>query len=212
MIRCSITLILLILLLITQRGASLGLAAGDINFMLNGNKVKTLSPQPFIQDGKVLVPLRFIAEQLGAKVTWNNKDMKAYIKKDNRSVTLQIDSRLIEYDIDGKMYHICDVAPFIVEERTFVPLRIISNVLGVSIDRDNIERTIYIDTLKLSNGTPFYDLNIDTIEPRQRISGITQLQISFPEGKATDATEIKFLLLEPETRQGVVVARGTYNR
>ena len=120
----------------------------------------------------------------------------------------RIDSRLVEYDRAAKTC-ISDVAPFIVEDRTVVPLRLISNALGVDIGWDNDTRTVHIDSSKTSAITPFYDMQISSVAPGQVITDITYLKAAFPVGVPTGASEIRYLLLNPGTGRGVVVARGS---
>jgi flagellum-specific peptidoglycan hydrolase FlgJ len=185
-----------------------GMAATDIRLVIDGSVIET-SPQPFIHNDRTLVPLRVISEQLGADVGWNDEDRTVHIKKGDRSVLLRIDSRLVEYDRAGeKTYNVSDVAPFIVEDRTVVPLRLVSNALGVDIGWDNSTRTVSIDSSKTAAITPFYDMQISSVSPGQVITGETELAAVFPGGVPTGASEIKYMLLDPGTGRGVVVARG----
>lgn len=204
-----LTVLILAAIILGQWGNPQGLAANDIRLVIDGSAIET-SPQPFIHNDRTLVPLRVISEQLGAEVGWNNEDRTVHIKKGDRSVLLRIDSRLVEYDRAGeKTYNISDVAPFIVEDRTVVPLRLISNALGVDIGWDNDTRTVHIDSSKTSAITPFYDMQISSVAPGQVITDITYLKAAFPGGVPMGASEIRYLLLNPGTGRGVVVARGS---
>lgn len=49
---------------------SLGLAAQPIRLVVNGREVKA-DPPPQMIGGRVFVPIRFVAEALGAKVEWD---------------------------------------------------------------------------------------------------------------------------------------------
>ncbi len=204
-----LTALLLTAVILGQWSNLQGLAASDIRLVIDGSVIET-SPRPFIHNDRTLVPLRVISEQLGADVGWNNEDRTVHIKKGDRSVLLRIDSRLVVYDTAGqKACNISDVAPFIVEDRTFVPLRLISNALGVDIGWDNDTRTVRIDSSKTSDITPFYDMQISSVAPGQVITDITYLKAAFPGGVPVGASEIRYLLLNPGTGRGVVVARGS---
>ena len=186
-----------------------GLAAADIRLLIDGTVIEA-SPQPFIQNDRTLVPLRVISEQLGADVEWDDQDRTVHIQKGDRSVLLRIDSRLVEYDRAGeKTYNISDVAPFIVENSTVVPLRLVSNALGVDIGWDNSTRTVSIDSSKEAAVTPFYDMYITSVSPGRVITGEAELAAAFPGGVPAGASEIKYLLLDPATGRGAVVARGS---
>ncbi len=203
-----LTVLLLAALIFMQWSIPEGLASTDIRLVIDGESIET-SPQPFIHNDRTLVPLRVISEQLGAQVDWNDQDRTVHIVKGGRSVVLRIDSRLVEYDTGEKTYNISDVAPFIVEDRTFVPLRLVSNALGVEISWDDSSRTVYIDSTRAASISPFYDMEISSVVPGQDITGTTQLQASFPAGVPEGAAEIRFLLLNPDTGRGAVVARGS---
>lgn len=43
------------------------------------DKLITLNKAPFIENGRTLVPIRFIAESLGANVEWNHDEYAVYI-------------------------------------------------------------------------------------------------------------------------------------
>lgn len=203
-----LTVLLLGAFILGQWGIPPGFAATDIRLVLDGDLIET-SPQPFIHNDRTLVPLRVVSEQLGAQLEWNDDDRTVHIKKDNCAVLLRIDSHLVEYDRAGeRIYNISDVAPFIVDDRTFVPLRLVSNALGVDIRWDDSSRTVSIDSSKPSDIMPFYDMQISSVSPGQAITGTTELRASFPGGVPSGAAEIKFLLLRPGTGRGTVVARG----
>ncbi|HCT31301.1 MAG TPA: sulfurtransferase [Bacteroidales bacterium] len=52
-----------------------------VSLIING-KQNPVETQPFIRDGQVFVPVRFIAEELGAQVVWDDKNYSVLINKD----------------------------------------------------------------------------------------------------------------------------------
>lgn len=58
--------------------------AGDrvVKLIVNGQEV-SVNPAPFISDGRVFVPVRFVAERLGARVDWNDGNSAVLISKDH---------------------------------------------------------------------------------------------------------------------------------
>lgn len=185
-------------------------AADDIRLIIDGDPIQ-IEPelQPFIHKDRTMVPLRVISEYLGAQPEWDGQDRTVHIQKNDTSMLLRIDSHLVEYEKAGEgIYNISDVAPIIVKDRTFVPLRLISNGLDVDISWDDFSRTVSIDSSKSADIKPFYDMRISSVTPGQIITGITQLQAVYPGNFPADVAEIKFLLLKPGTGRGVVVARG----
>lgn len=200
--------VFMLALVFFQFNAPPEVAAGDIRLVIDGESIDT-SPQPVIQNSRTLVPVRLVSEKLGAQVEWNEQDRTVHIVKGSRSVLLRIDSHLVEYNAGEKVFNLCDVPPQIIEDRTFVPLRLVSNALGVGIEWEDASRTVYIDSTEAASITPFFDMKISSVQPGQVITGITDLQAYFPGTVPAGAAEIKFLLINPETGRGTVVARGS---
>jgi len=186
--------------------AGICFAASSVRIVIDGEELIS-DPNPFIENGRTLVPIRFISEKLGAKVEWNNEERVVTIEKGNRKVILRIDSHLVIYDEEKGLYGLSDVAPKIVEGRTFVPVRLVSNALGVGIEWDPITRTVYVDSGKSSEITPFYDVKL-AMENGSRITGRTLLGINLPEGYDKNDKHVKYVLLDPGTAKGFVIAMG----
>ena len=206
--KVSILFALILALAFANIGNQKSLAAAQIRLVIDGKDV-TASAIPVIENDRTLVPIRVIAEELGAKVTWNEKDRTVLINKDSVSILLRIDSHLIEYQNNGKIYSLSDVPPKIIKDRTFVPLRLVSNALGIGTEWAGAKRVVYVDSQQTTIFTPFFDMEILGVNPGQVITGKTDLQISLPNIDLKNATEIKYLLLDPKTAQGIVVGRGS---
>lgn len=183
------------------------LAATQIRLIIDGQDI-TSSALPIIENGRTLVPIRIIAEQMGAQVNWNGDDRTVQIVKGDNLVLLRIDSHLVENENKEKTYSLCDVPPRIINGRTFVPLRLVANTLGLEIEWDDESKSVYIDSNKASMATPFFDTKILSHYNGQVITGKAELQIKLPSTDLKDPKEIKYLLLDPKTAQGHVVARG----
>jgi len=182
-------------------------ADSSIKLIVDGEDI-TSSTKPVIKNDRTLVPIRMVAEQLGAEVTWNNDDRSVLIIKDDMTVLLRIDSYLIEYDNGEKTYNLSDIAPQIIGDRTFVPLRLVSNALGVGIKWDNDTRSVYVDSTEKSDIAPFFDMKISNVISGQVITGKINLQSILPSELPKGASEIKYLLLNPEDAKGFIISRG----
>jgi len=183
-------------------------ADGPIGIMIDGKRV-TSDPESFIKNDRTFVPIRIIAEELDAEVSWDNEKRTVHISKDDMQVSLVIDSHLIEYTIDNEtIYNLSDVAPLIQEDRTFVPIRLVSNALGVGIDWDNDKRAVVINSKEKSSVEPFFDVNISSVKSGQVITGTSNLSIT-TKSEIKGAAEIKYLLLNPDTKKGFIIAKGT---
>lgn len=113
-------------------------ASSEIKIMVSGKEIKPETPA-YIENGRTMVPLRFISEALGEKVDWN-AETKSVIIGDNKAV-LAIGSK--EIDANGKKIAI-DSPAVIKNSRTFVPLRAISEILGAKVDWDGATKTVSI--------------------------------------------------------------------
>ena len=87
----------------------------------------TLDQAPVIQEGRTLVPLRFIGEALGALIEWNPDNRTVTYTTPDTQILLTIDNP-IAY-VNGKPVEI-DVAPTIINNRTLVPARFVSETMG----------------------------------------------------------------------------------
>jgi len=74
----------------------------DIKLVVDGKDI-TERANPVLIENRTMVPIRFISEEIGAKVTWDPEERTVLVVKDNRSVFLRIDSHFVTYD-DGKFY------------------------------------------------------------------------------------------------------------
>ncbi len=98
---------------------------------------------PLIEDGRTLVPLRAIFEALGAEVLWDGK---------TQTVTALAGATQIELTIGHSTAHInnqphaIDVPATIINGRTLVPLRFVSEALGAKVKWDGSTQTISIAT------------------------------------------------------------------
>ena len=112
---------------------------------INGIIMK-MEVAPFIKDGRTFVPVRYVAEPFGAQVIWNGTE---------RKVTL-IHKKLIELWIGNSQAIVdsipvyidpqnLDVVPFIMEGRTFLPLRFVSEAFGAAVNWDSITKKVTIE-------------------------------------------------------------------
>ncbi len=201
-------IVMLIMIVMLINLAPYAYAESPIKLIIDGKAVKD-GPEAFIKNDRTLVPLRIIAEELDAEVAWDNENRTVHISKEDLHVVLTIDSSLIEYTIDNEtIYNLSDVAPLIKEDRTFVPIRLVSNALGVGIEWDNGRRTVVIDSSEKSEIESFFDVEITSVKSGQSITGTTSLSTQLkdlPKG----AAEIKYLLLNPDTKKGFTIAKSS---
>ncbi len=113
---------------------------------VNGEKLEfTDNVTPFIdeQSERTLVPMRDIFEAVGAVVQWDESTQTVIAVKDSSFVTLQIGSEKAFVNSEEKQL---DVKALIKDDRTFVPLRFVSEALGAEVEWDNDNYTVVIKT------------------------------------------------------------------
>ena len=122
-------------------------AENNIKIFVDGSRVN-FDVAPQIINNRTFVPMRAIFEALGAKVTWDSETKSALARTDDISVTATIDSNKLIIDGDTKTM---DVAPQIVNNRTMVPARFVSEAFNADVLWDGTSQTIHItsaDVLK----------------------------------------------------------------
>jgi GH18 family chitinase len=106
-------------------------------------KAAAMNPQAFIVSGRTVVPLRYLVEDpgYGGQIEWDNAKRQVILHKGDMEMILTIGSKRAV--VNGKSATL-EVAPFISESRTFVPLRFISEYLGAEVGWLDHERTAVV--------------------------------------------------------------------
>jgi hypothetical protein len=115
-------------------------AQQGIRVYVDGRIVNFDVPPQVIQ-GRVLVPLRGVFEQLGATVDYDARTQHIVALRGSQNVELTIGSR--QAQVNGTP-HLLDVPAFTINGRTMVPLRFISESLGAEVQWIDASRTILI--------------------------------------------------------------------
>ncbi|AUG57873.1 copper amine oxidase N-terminal domain-containing protein [Acetivibrio saccincola] len=115
-----------------------------LRVVVNGNRVNFPDAEPFIDDnGRTQVPVRFVSEALGAEVGWEGSTKTVTISQGDKEIKIVIGKK--DYTINGEK-NLMDTEALLKEDRTFVPIRFVSEGLGARVDWDPAVRTVYIDT------------------------------------------------------------------
>ncbi len=144
----------------------------DTKVELN-NRVLGFSQPPIMEDDRTLVPMRFLFEQMGAEVTWDEATQSATatintsalgaegasatgratlsnsdisfpnLAKTEKSVTFSVDNTTAT--VNGAPA-IMDVPARLINDQTFVPLRFLSENLGYTVDWDETTNTAIVLT------------------------------------------------------------------
>lgn len=115
-----------------------------IKIYINGQVVESDQP-PLLIDNRTFVPIRVIAEDLGATVDYKKEDRIVTIKRDKTNILLTIgdDIARISSDVETRPA-ILDAPAFLRNDRTYLPLRSISELFGMQVNWDGGKRAVYI--------------------------------------------------------------------
>ncbi len=134
---CSVFVIVIFVCAVTSV-----MANSDIKVKLDGEQIKFDVPPQIIND-RTMVPLRAIFEALGATVDWDGDTRTVTSTKDNTTIKLTIDNATMHVNEETRTL---DSPACLVEGRTLVPVRAISEAFGTTVDWIGEERTVLITT------------------------------------------------------------------
>ncbi|TBL81340.1 stalk domain-containing protein [Paenibacillus thalictri] len=114
--------------------------------VVNGSILIQFDVQPEIANGRTMVPVRAITEALGYTVSFRDSDRSVQLTKGNVTIELYIDKTGIKRVEKGKpeVAKETDVAPYIKEDSTFVPIRFFAEEIGLNVQWNNATRTAII--------------------------------------------------------------------
>ncbi|WP_019639142.1 family 10 glycosylhydrolase [Paenibacillus fonticola] len=141
--------LLLVLMMVWPFSAQTNAAAArPIEIILDGITLTSDVP-PYIKakDNVTMVPLRVISEGLGAQVDWAASSKTVTIAKAGNTVVLRTGSTTAQ--VNGQALKL-DVSVEINEGRTMVPLRFVSEQLGLQVDWNSSTRRIALTSSGLA--------------------------------------------------------------
>jgi Leucine-rich repeat (LRR) protein len=102
-------------------------------YFVNDIKVN-IDVAPIIKNGRTFLPVRYVAESLGANVAWNEAERKITVTIEDTKVEMLVDTDIAM--VNGRAKEI-DEPPFIEKGRTLVPFRFLSESLGCKVEWDD---------------------------------------------------------------------------
>jgi hypothetical protein len=111
--------------------ANMAFADGEmpITVVVDGSQIQ-FDVEPVIEEGRTLVPMRFIFEALGAEVTWQEETRTATATSGERTIVITVDdSNMLK---DGETV-VLDVPARLIDGRTLVPVRAVSEGMGARV-------------------------------------------------------------------------------
>ena len=154
-------------------------AAKEVKIEIDGKEMVPKDMPAVIIDGRTMLPMRQIAQELGCEVNWNEAAKQIYVMRGSDIIVFTVDSKT-GYE-NGKEFTM-DVPATIVNDRTMLPVRALADALHLNIKWNDPNRIVSIQ----SGDTVVKD------EPKAPESGQTTAGtltgIQTPSAKDTDQT------------------------
>lgn len=118
-------------------------AAKEVKIEIDGKEMVPKDMPAVIIDGRTMLPMRQIAQELGCEVNWNEAAKQIYVMRGSDIVVFTVDSKT-GYE-NGKEFTM-DVPATIVNDRTMLPVRALADALHLNIKWDDPNRTVSIQS------------------------------------------------------------------
>lgn len=115
---------------------------GQKSLMMNGKKV-AIDSAPLLKNGTTYVPIRHVLDAFGGQATWNSSAQRVTVLRGGKLMDLTVGKK--ELVLNGKRISAA-VAPMIQGGRTLVPLRLVSEQLGLKVKWDKKTKTVTIQS------------------------------------------------------------------
>ena len=126
-----------------QNIKALGGVVGQVNVLLGDRCIAFTDAVPEVKNGRTMVPLRAALEAMGARIEFDQATKTAIVTGEKASFTHVVGSDVITR-ADGSMVKM-DVRSYVTpSNRTMVPLRFFSQVLGYDVFWDNGYRMAFL--------------------------------------------------------------------
>jgi hypothetical protein len=114
---------------------------------LSSSRIQSMDAAPVIREGRTLLPIRYVAEPLGAGVSWDPEAQKATVTLGTITVELWIGGN--KGRVNGSLVPVDPLNPAVVPitvppGRTMLPLRFIAEALGCQVDWNEPAREVKV--------------------------------------------------------------------
>lgn len=94
---------------------------------------------PVLQNGRTLLPIRAVMEELGGAVTWDEETQTVVLAMGNSVILLTIDSPTAYLNEEAV---VLDTPPVVMNGRTMLPIRFIAESFGIKVGWDESTSTV----------------------------------------------------------------------
>lgn len=118
-------------------------AAKEVKIEIDGKAMVPKDMPAVIIDGRTMLPMRQIAQELGCEVNWNEAAKQIYVMRGSDIIVFTVDSKT-GYE-NGKEFTM-DVPATIVNDRTMLPVRVLADALHLNIKWNDPNRIVSIQS------------------------------------------------------------------
>lgn len=118
-------------------------AAKEVKIEIDGKEMVPKDMPAVIIDGRTMLPMRQIAQELGCEVNWNEAAKQIYVMRGSDIIVFTVDSKT-GYE-NGKEFTM-DVPATIVNDRTMLPVRALADALHLNIKWNDPNRIVSIQS------------------------------------------------------------------
>lgn len=108
--------------------------------VVNGETINFDGQPPILRDGRTLVPVRGVFEKLGYSVEWDGATSTATLTNGADTITVTVGGAILHNGAPKET----DVPAQLIEGRTMVPLRVLSELMGAEVSWDGATSTATI--------------------------------------------------------------------
>ncbi|MCX7843524.1 MAG: N-acetylmuramoyl-L-alanine amidase [Clostridia bacterium] len=144
---------ILVILMVTAMGTSLAMASGNkpskaVRVVVDGKQL-SLDKSPVIMNGRTLVPVRNVFENLGADVKWQPESSTVEVSGKNTVISMRIG--YIAAKVNDALVKL-DTRPVIINGSTMVPIRFVAELLNSDVKWDPVNYTVIIKSRGSAQG------------------------------------------------------------
>lgn len=112
----------------------------QVRLYLNRTEMKSDVPARIV-NGNTLVPVRIISEGIGAEVNWSPNEQKVTVEKNGLNIQLTINKTAAT--VNG-VRHDLEVAPVLDSGTTLLPVRFVTENLGLGVQWDQLTASVFL--------------------------------------------------------------------
>ena len=121
-------------------GVTLQMTLGKTAYTLNG-AAKTMDVAPIVANSRTMLPVRYVAEALGASIAWDGATSTATLTTADTEIKITVGAATAT--VNGQAVTLAAPA-FIENSRTYMPVRFVAETLGATVTWDGMTSTATI--------------------------------------------------------------------